>query len=486
MKSATIYKIISDLASDSSKNHKLQVLRFYDNNPDWLGFVKMVYDPLTRFGIKKVPEYTDVNYSDWDIDQAMVELLRLSSREFTGNNAKAHLLNIINNSHPITKELVEMLIAKDIKAGVNVSMLNDAYGKNFIKEAPYQGAVAYKDKLVKNLFASEQAKGFQLASQIKADGRYANIIIRDGQVYVEARSGLETVVNGAFDFLAPIETFYGQPCVLNGEITIFGINRYTSNGIVSSFVSINTAILEGQPLKKTEKEIAKFNQEYSGYGITWTNVIDKLSYIVWDIIPLEVYESFGEVRSQPYHERLAFLQTLAQTHAQDTNIWERLHVVETKIVATPEEAMEHFRSVVLSGEEGTILKSLSSPWVDGKKNHQIKFKLEIALDLKITGFLYGEEGTKNEAVYSRIVCESADGLLKTTAGGIKESVMKHLTENGDKLIGSVVTVECSGLSQNHAGEWSCLHPRYSILRDDKLTAQTLEECIDVENGALGK
>lgn len=485
MKSEIIYRIITSLANDAGKNHKLQVLQFYSDNQDWLNYVKLAYDPLTRFGIKKIPNYNDVNLSDWDIDQAILELKKLSSGEITGNSAKEHLVYILENSHPITKDLVELLIAKDIKAGVNVSLLNDVYGKGFIKEAPYQGAVAYNEKKVKDLFESEAKKGFQLASQVKADGRYANIIINNS-VYAEARSGLETVVNGAFDFLLPIQEMYGEPCVLNGEITIFGISRYASNGIVSSFVSINSAINEGQPTKKIEKEISKFNLEYQQFGINWMNVSEKLCYIVWDIIPLTVYNSFGEVESKPYHERLSFLHHLSSIQAKESNFMDRLKVVETELVSNPEEAMNHFRSVVFNGEEGTILKSMTSKWIDGKKNHQIKFKLEIDLDLKIVSFQYGEEGTKNETVYSRIHCESDCCLLKTTASGINEKMMKFLTENGDSLIGTVVTIKCSGLSQNHLGNWSCLHPRFNKLRDDKLTANTLEECIEIEQSALGK
>ena len=479
MISYKLVNILSNLINTTGKNEKLNLLRYHKDDPHWTQLLQLAYDPLTKFYIRKIPEYSELNLLDLDFPEAVKELTRLSSREVTGNQARFVLVELLQNSHPTTVELINCIINRDLGAGVNVALINDVYGKGFIKDAPYQGAVAYKDKLVQELFQTETKKGNCLVSQVKADGRYANIVIANNSVYAEARSGLETVVNGAFDYMKQIENIYGNPHVLNGEITIFGLSRYVSNGIVSSFVSINKLIQEEPESKKVKKDIEKFNKENAEFGITFKNVSEKLSYIVWDIIPLEVYESFGAVQSEPYQNRLEFLQNNLG------NFSDRLKVVESKLVSTPEQAMEHFREVASRGEEGTILKSLSSPWIDGKKKHQIKFKLEIELDLIIKGFMYGEEGTKNESVYSRIICSSEDGLLNTVTSGLTESMMRHVTKNHENLVGSVVTIRCSGLSQNHLGEWSVLHPRFDKLRDDKTTANTLQECQDIEKAALG-
>jgi DNA ligase-1 len=52
-------------------------------------------------------------------------------------------------------------------------------------------------------------------------------------------------------------------------------------------------------------------------------------------------------------------------------------LVETQLVLTYEEAMNHFISVLGRGLEGTILKSITAPWKDGKPKWQIKMKLEL-------------------------------------------------------------------------------------------------------------
>ena len=70
-------------------------------------------------------------------------------------------------------------------------------------------------------------------------------------------------------------------------------------------------------------------------------------------------------------------------------------------------------------------------------------------------------------------------MLRTSPGGISESDMKYITENQEALLGSIVEVKCSGLSQNKYGEYALLHPVFIKLRDDKNIANSLNECLEI-------
>jgi DNA ligase-1 len=129
--------------------------------------------------------------------------------------------------------------------------------------------------------------------------------------------------------------------------------------------------------------------------------------------------------------------------------------------------------------EGTVVKSMDGVWADTKPSYQIKVKKEINLDLKVVGFNYGTKGTKNEFLISSLNVESEDGLLKTKPQGIDEDDMDYITENQDKLMGRIVEIKCSGLSQNSKGEYSTLHPVFKHFRDDKILANYLAECIEI-------
>ena len=98
----------------------------------------------------------------------------------------------------------------------------------------------------------------------------------------------------------------------------------------------------------------------------------------------------------------------------------------------------------------------------------------------IVGFNYGTKGTKNEFLVSSLNCESSDGLLKTRPTGIKAEMMKEITDNQESLLNTIVIVKCSGLSKDFTGAYSLLHPVFKDFRDDKITANTLAECIEIE------
>ena len=137
------------------------------------------------------------------------------------------------------------------------------------------------------------------------------------------------------------------------------------------------------------------------------------------------------------------------------------------------------------GEEGTILKSYDGEWKDGKPTWQIKMKLELALDLVITGFNYGTKGTKNENVVSSLNAETSCGKLKTRPQGLTESLMAEITENQENLLGTIIEVKCSGLSFDNTGAYSLLYPAFKGFRDDKSEANSLDECIEIQNAAIG-
>jgi DNA ligase-1 len=161
-------------------------------------------------------------------------------------------------------------------------------------------------------------------------------------------------------------------------------------------------------------------------------------------------------------------------------------MIESRMVHSYKEAMDHFQEVLATEvdgvpQEGTILKSETGDWKDGKPTWQIKMKLEMDVDLVIVGFNYGTKGTKNENVISSLNCETSDGLLKTRPQGIKEDMMKFITENQDNLIDKVVQVKCNGLSHDKDGNYSLLYPAFVMVREDKDTCDTLESIKQIEN-----
>ena len=326
------------------------------------------------------------------------------------------------------------------------------------------GAKPFSEALVHKLFATAK----KVVSDIKADGRYANAIIQGNDTDLESRDGNPTYIGDAKIF-KDLNKF--EDCVLNGEFTVDGYDRYTANGIIASIVDIEGKREERTP-EETAKKIVAFNKKHDDFD----EMKNKIRYIVWDVIDVEEY--FAMESLTPYNERKERLVRLLETHKP-----EMISLIESKEVKDYKEAIEHFKEALLNGEEGTILKAYDGKWKNGKPNTQIKLKIEVNLDLVIVGFNYGTG--KNIDVISSLNVESSDGILKTSPGGMKEDMMKHITENQDTLLGTIVEVKCSGLSNDRNGNESVLHPVFKLLRDDKTEANSFQECVDIYDAKLG-
>jgi transcriptional regulator with XRE-family HTH domain len=468
-----VYDIIEQLRNESSLNGKRAILRENKDNEEFKEVLRYAYDPRLTYGIKKIPKYVPSWESEYSISEALEMLQPLIHREKTGNEAIEYLTALLSSLEEKDAKVIEQVIAKDFKAGFGVSLINKEMAPFKIYEVPYMGAISFNEKKARKIF-EEHEFAF---SEVKMDGRYINIRVQnkeneDIEVFLESRGGKPNPLMGALEEDAKqLREKTGFDFVLNGELMFFGAkNRYESNGIISSFVSIAQKHYDG---KDISKEAKKFHEEY---GFSLEEAKKHIKVVVWDMITVEEFEN--KRSDVPRKERIEKLEKFIE-HTED------FLMVEYKKIYSYEEAMQHFHEMLRRGEEGTILKGSEGIWEDKKPNYQIKMKLEMNLDLRIVGFNKGTPGTKYEEYITSINVESEDGLLRTSPGGIKEKDMKYITEHQEELLGKLVEIKCSGLSQNSEGEWSCLHPAFLKIRDDKEKGDTLESCLMIQEMALG-
>ena len=454
-----IKEIFDELANEPGTNNKIEILKKYRDNKLLSRVFYLANSKRIKFYIKQIPTYKIDSNHTYSLEEACNMLSKLSNRELTGHEGIDYLSNILSSVRKDDAYIIERIIDKDCKIGTGTTLINKIFPK-LIEETPYMGAKSYDEDLAKKIFA----KGGHGYSDVKMDGRYANCIIRSGEVELESRGGEPTILPGA-RFLLELATCK-RDCVLNGELTIDGIPRYESNGIVASLVSIGNKILAGEDVKK---EIAKFEDKHMGYQAA----LDAIRYTVWDTITVDEY--FDQKSSTQYRDRRTTLQDILNSFKPTM-----VSLIESKIVKTYAEAMAHFQEILKSGQEGTILKSCDGTWKDGKPNWQVKMKLEMDVDLKITGFNYGTKGTKNEHLISSFTCESSDGKVVTRPQGLKEDMMEFVTKNQTKLMGTILECKSCGLSQDSKGNYSLLHPAFTRLRDDKKVCDSLESIKSIE------
>lgn len=478
-----IKQIFDEIASESGNNAKIEILRKYQDNELLKRVLYMANSKRVKFYLKQVPEYTCDGNSTYTLSESLDMLKRIADREYTGHDAISFLKEILCGSTKDNAYIIERIIEKDCKIGMGTTFMNKVF-KDLIEDTKYMGAKSYDIKLVKKLFE----KGKIAYSQLKADGRYAATIIRGGEAEMESRSGERTVLTNS-KLLTELSSF-GDDIVLTGELTVNGINskysgaaiRTVSNGIIASLIDIcskREERAEVETLNKIAKFEEKHGQDYEKNSITFQEALDSIVYSVWDCVSVDEYY-LGKSET-PYDKRIEEITNLIN-NSNSTNI----ELIESKLVTTLKEAFEHFKEILDRGLEGTILKSVNDGWRDGKPSFCVKLKLEMEVDLVITGFNYGTKGTKNENVISSFNAESSCGKLKTRPQGLTEDRMIYVTENQEKLINTVISVKCNGVSKPKDSEvYALMYPAFLEFRhDEKTVGDSIEEILNIEKAAI--
>ena len=423
-----IHKFLESLANNNSRNFKIEQLNAHSDNEVLREVVLKTLDPFTQFYIRKIPEYT-LDKHTTTLENAINGLSDLSTRRVTGNAAIEYLRMLLSSVSTDDAKVIERIIAKDLKCGVDVSTANKVW-KNLIAEYPVMLCSPFEQKLVDKI-------QFPAYVQTKMDGMRFNAIVRDGKCEFRSRNGKEINLLGNLeeDFIAMAN---GVNCVFDGELLVkdkgIVLDRQTGNGI----------------LNKANK------------GTIKTDEARKVHATIWDLIP---YADFTNgVCQVPYSQRLESLCVMIDTYQP-----KKVGLVDRWEVATIEEANTLFEGLLADGQEGIILKCRNGIWEDKRSKTQIKFKGELECDLKIVAV---EEGKgKAAGMLGAIICESADGVVKVNVGSgfNEEHRKKYWKEN---LVDKIVAIKYNMRIKNKQGEDSLFLPVFIELRDDKSVADS--------------
>jgi len=456
IKELKIKNIFDEIANESSTNEKMNILSKYKNYELLKRVLYLANSKRVKFYIKQIPKYSRLETHTHTLEGALSSLDLLSNRSITGNEAIQHLRETLMCCEPDDAYIIERIIEKDCKIGMGTRNINKVF-PNLIEKTGYMGCKSYSKELIEKILA----KG-TCYSQEKMDGRFVNIIIQGGEVQNESRQGEPTILDKP-KFITELSQL--KDCVLNAELTMSGISRYESNGIISSLISIATKRLNGEDITK---DVNKLESKHMSYR----EALDLIRVTAWDILTIDEY--FTRKCKRPYSERLEELNNTLKGFSMSS-------IVETRLVSSIEEIMLHFEEILKRGGEGLVIKGMDGVWTDGKPVYNVKVKKEINLDLRVSGFNYGTG--KNTNLISSLNVESEDGLLKTSPTGINEEDMEYITANQNKLMNTILEIKCSGISQDRNGNYSVLHPVYKMFRTDKTVANTLVECIEINKSS---
>ncbi len=440
----TVYDTIIACRATSSKNEKLAILSAQKDNEDLREYLRVVYEPRFNFYMKKVPPAVKltgptVQFSNNTMGKIVSTL---HGREITGNNAKQWVAELAASfKHDWERELLSMLIERDVKAGFSVSTINKVW-PGLVTDVPYMRCCLPKDAKLDKFPWSEG-----VFSQIKADGMFANINHEgDGSVSIMSRNGSPFPADHpAFaQLIYEVRAHITRGMQVHGELLMF---------------------LDGVMLPRQEGN-GKFNTLLQGGELEGNYSV---GYECWDT--LFIAEAVAKNKYKiPYEKRFQVLESMLSLNVSPR---EAMWLIETRRVNSLKEAYEHYRDALDRGLEGTIVKHPNMIWQDGTSREQVKLKLEFEVDLKIVGFNEGRN--KYVGMLGSFQCESACGKLQVNVAGLTDAQRKEYWEDREQLLGKVVTVKSNSIMPPTRTEfYSLFLPVMVELRLDKSEADTVE------------
>jgi DNA ligase 1 len=217
---------------------------------------------------------------------------------------------------------------------------------------------------------------------------------------------------------------------------------------------------------------------------------DNIVLDLWDYVTLEEYTAAAnKIKGKtPYHARLDQLSLTIATAVLDERMPPEaapIRIIETHVVNTVGEALAHCARWMEMGLEGAIYKDRDAIFRDGTSPQQLKLKLEIDADVRITGFKPGTVGTKREGKIGSIEYATDDGQVRGYASGFTDAELDDMDGRREEIMGQIMTLTCSDITRGRNNDHYALsHPRFVELRSDKTETDTLERILEAKKMAM--
>ena len=420
--------IIARLEADNSKLAKQAILKeaLEEGVPEFFEGITMALDALVTFGVKQVPERSDVLTGQglsWPVFKELAD--KLANRELTGHAARDAIelaMGVATTEQ--WNGFYRRILIKDLRCGMSERTVN--------KVAP--GTVpVFTCSLAHDSAKHEKKMVGKKQIEIKLDGVRVITIIQGDKVEMFSRNGKKFHNFG--HIIEEIQTVIKDhpvpyPLVLDGEV-----------------MSANFQDLMKQVHRKDGKQTT-----------------DAVLHL-FDTIPLGCFQAGSWDKPQSFRSQIT--KHWVEDHA---DVLEHVQALDWEDVDldTPE-GQERFvalnKAAVDGGYEGVMIKDVDAPYECKRTHAWLKAKpfIEVTLEVKDV-----EEGTgRNEGRLGAFVCEGIDDGKKinvNVGSGFSDANRDDFWNSRTDITGQLVEVRADAVTQNQDGTYSLRFPRFKTFR----------------------
>ena len=452
-----VSKVLNDLRATTSTNAKQQLLENGDKQDYSVtlrGVLYYCYNPFLMFGLSekilnntmpKTMTYTIAN--EHEVFEVLDTLAQNNINDELRMLAKRLLMSIEDEQ---VRKMVQGIMVKDLKLGVNVTTLNKVFGKGFIPKFDVQLAESYakqKPSSLKNkeVCITEKLDGFRIVYNPVQE----KFFTRKGQEY----DGLEHLIPELNDLCAAISDdnlVHGENVVIDGELVhepVDGLNSQELYALTSSAA------------RKKGKHKDKL----------------KLQFHVFDFVPLN--EFMSGLTTLRYKVRrnimdVAFVTLRNLKHVKPVTVFYMGKFDEDIL-------MTHLKQVETLGGEGLMINLMEGAYECKRTKKLLKVKSFKDADVLVTDVV---EGTgKNLGKLGNVVVKflyEGREMCCEVGSGFNDEEREYYWNNPHELIGKVVEIKFFEVTQNQKDvtKYSLRFPTWQgRIRNDK----AVEDITDV-------
>lgn len=425
-----MHTIIKELESDNSRLAKEAIIEreALAGNTELFEGLRMCYDPMITFGVKKVPSFSgpDGQGLPW---VAFKELSRaLSLRELTGHDARDAIeLALSASTEAQWNGWYRRILIKDMRAGFSETTVNKMVKKAGKAEyaiplfecmLAHDGA-NHEKKITGKKLLEPKLDGVRVVTVINAENKTVTMYSRNGKV-------LENFGHITSAIEENIEMF-DRSIVLDGEM------------VSSSFQALMKQVHRKSDVQSEDARLMLF-----------------------DIIPVSEFQRGESTLGQRRRSNLLQGMKSVFNKVGSIDVIPQLEVDLGSYVGELQ-FKQYNKDAIEAGFEGIMIKDVDATYECKRSAKWLKMKPFIEVSLTVVNT---EEGTgKNVGKMGALVCEGTEDskLIKVNVGsGFSDQDRDDFWNC--KVDGQVVEVRADAVTQNQDGTYSLRFPRFLRFR----------------------
>lgn len=429
--------IISSLEDHSSRLNKEAIIlaEAEADNVEFFEGLRMCYDPMITFGVKKVPSFSgpDGQGLPW---VAFKELARaLALRELTGHDARDAIeLALSASTEKQWNGWYRRILIKDMRAGFSETTVNKMVkqaGKPEYSIPLFECMLAHdganhEKKIAGKKLLEPKLDGVRVITIINADNKTATMYSRNGKV---------------------LENFGHITAALEANINLFDRSMVLDGEMVSS----SFQALMKQVHRKSDAETSDAR------------------LMLFDILPLSEFQKGKSVLGQKRRSNLLRSMKSVFDTVGSIDIIPQIEIDLEDYVGELQ-FKQYNKEAIEAGYEGIMIKDVDAIYECKRSVSWLKQKPFIEVSLTVVAV---EEGTgKNEGRLGALICEGEDDGKKiqvNVGSGLTDDQRKEFWADQQDLLGQVVEIraDAATLNQDSSDLYSLRFPRFLRFRGFK-------------------